>query len=93
MSLYLSSSIVLSQLDIVALEHFIIVEATQNMVSYINRRLSALGWYKYGTINDGTLVKNSNDTSSNNNSNAGNQVNACEINYRVVQLLPTKQKF
>ena len=86
-SSYLSPSIVLSQMDFVAPECFNNVEAIQNMISYINRNggFTATGWYNHGTINDGTLVEN-------NNNNTDNQVNASEINYGIVKLIPTNQK-
>ena len=81
----------MSQLDIIAPEYFNIVEAIQNVVSYINRNrgFSAIGWYKHGTINDQVLLENNNNTNFNKNSNADNEVNASEINYHIVQLIPT----
>ena len=85
--MYLTPSIVLSQLHIAAPDYFNIVEAIQNVVGYINtnRGFRAIGWYKHGTINDRTPVEN-------NNNNADNEVNGSEINYRIVQLIPTNQK-
>ena len=87
LSLYLSPSIILSQLDIVPPEYFNIVEAIQNVIGYINRNrgFTATGWYKHGTINDRTMVENTNN-------NTDNQVNASEINYCIVQLIPTNTK-
>ena len=63
-------------------------------MGYINRNggFTATRWYKHGTINDRILVENKNNTSSNNNNNEDNQVNASEINYRIVQLIPTNKK-
>ena len=86
LSLYLSPSINLSQLDITAPEYFNIMEPMQNMVGYINRNrgLTATQWYKHGTINDRTLEEKNNSATSYNNSNADNQANASEINHRVV---------
>ena len=94
LSSYLSPSIVLSQLDIAAPEYFNIVEAIQNVIVYINRNggFTAIGWYKHGTINDRTLVEKNNNTIFNNNNNADNQANASEINYCIIQLIPTNQK-
>ena len=94
LSPYLSSSIFLSQLDIADPEYFNIVEAIQNVIGYINRNggFIAIRWYKHGTINDRALVENNNNTNSNNNNNTDDQVNASEINYYIVQLIPTNQK-
>ena len=87
LSSYLSPSIVLSQVDIAAPEYFNIVEAIQKVVGCINRNrgFTATGWYKHGTINDRTMVENTNN-------NTDNQVNASEINYCIVQLIPTNTK-
>ena len=95
LSLYLSPSIVLSQLDIAAPEYFNITEAIQNVVGYINSNgdVTAIGQYKCGTINDRTLVENKNNgNSNNNNNNADNQLNASETKYCNVQLIPTNQE-
>ena len=94
LSLYLSLSIILSQLDIAAPECFDNVEAIQNMVSHINRNkcFTAMVWYKHGTINNRILVENNNDTNTNNHKNADNQVNTCQINYHIVQLILTNKK-
>ena len=85
----------MSQLDIAAPEYFNVMEAIQNIIGYINRNrgFAGIGWRKHGTINNRTLVENNSNVKSNNNNNAYNQVNASEINYGIVQLIPTNQKF
>ena len=93
LSLYLSPSTIPSQFRYCRPEYFHI-ETNQNMVGCINRNggFTAIRWYKYETINDRTLVKNSNNINSRNNNNADNQVNVSEINYCIVQLIPIYQK-
>ena len=86
-SSYLSPNIILSQVDIAAPEYFSIVDAIQNVIGYIywNGDSRAMGWCKHGNINDRISVEH-------NNNNTDNHVNASEINYCIVQLIPINQK-
>eukprot|EP00957_Ditylum_brightwellii_P210762 15365360-Ditylum_brightwellii.AAC.1 len=55
---------------------------------------TVVGWYKHGMINNCTLIGNSNSTSGhNNNSNEDIHVDNGEINYHVVEVLPTNRNF
>ena len=103
-SLYLtepfSPNVTLSQLDMASEEYFSVMECMENVVNFINNNegFTAIGWYKNGTINDRTLVSNHPTTGGSNGiQNAGgdqqNQVNSSEVNYRIIELMPTNRDF
>ena len=103
-SLYLSEpfspNVTLSQLDMASEEYFNVMECMENAVNFINNNegFTAIGWYKNGTINDRTLVSNhATNGTSNGVQNGGvdqqNQVNSSEVNYRIIELMPTNRDF
>jgi hypothetical protein len=102
-SLYLtepfSPNVTLSQLDMASEEYFNVIKCIENVVDFINKNegFTAIGWYKNGTINDRTLVSNHPTTGASNGNQNGvdqqNQVNSSEVNYRIIELMPTNRDF
>ena len=80
-------------------------EAIENCIELINDNggFTVTGWYKRGSINDKGLIappssNNSNGTNNGPNSNYNNgpevvQVDASDISYHVVSIIPTERDF
>ena len=67
-------------------------QPVQNQYSML---FAVMGWYKIGTINDIVLVDPNSSGGGHafsGNNNQGNQVAASDVNYRIVELLPTNQR-
>ena len=70
------------------------------LVQFLNSGFSVVGWYKRGIINDQSLIaarylvsNGNNQASSHNNTNEELQVDAGEISYRFVHILPSNCDF
>lgn len=88
---HLSPSVQLPQLDLATEEFFELMNCIKKVIKYVNENggFTVIGWYKRGTINDRTLVNPT--TSNSNNTNDQEQVDAGEVNYRIVELSPTNK--
>ena len=96
----LSANVPQTQHDMASEEYFNVMECMENAVNFINNNegFTTLGWYKNGTINDKTLISNhATNGTSNGVQNAGinqqNQVNPSEVNYRIIEPMPTNRVF
>jgi len=90
---HISPSVTLHQLDLATEEFHKLMICIQDVVKFVNENggFTVIGWYKRGTINDRTLV-NSTAGPSNFSANEQEQVDAGDVNYRIIELLPTNKK-
>ena len=68
------------------------MESIDIVVDFIhgNGGFKIIGWYKFGLINDRSFVSNNGNISSRNRNYSKNiQVNNGEINFHVIEILPT----
>eukprot|EP00957_Ditylum_brightwellii_P116247 8867496-Ditylum_brightwellii.AAC.1 len=93
---YLLSSIKITHLRMTD-EYFELLDHIDRVVQQCvndNGGRTVVGWYKCGVINKCTLIGNNNNTSGNNNNNNEDiSVDNGEINYHVVEVLPTNCHF
>ena len=70
-----------------------IEDAIENVVDYVNDNggWTVVGWYKRGVINDRSLLEANSTQHPSNNQDSTNEVDAGQLSYHVVQLLPTNQ--
>ena len=71
-----------------------LMEAIDECIGYVNRNggFTVVGWYKRGVINNKTLVAGAGNNSNHNNSDKV-QIDAGEISYHIVQIIPTNRSF
>ena len=92
---FLPPSVTLNQLDMMTKEFHMVCTAIKRCVEHINENggFAAIGWYKNGMINDHTMTEDTSKNTNNNQASPENQFTSGEVNYRVVQLLPTNKDF
>ena len=76
-------------------DHFWELEtAIENVVNFVNENggWTVIGWYKRGSIKDRSLIESTGSNNITNNSNEGTTVGSGNLNFHVVELLPTNQE-
>ena len=77
-------------------EYCVLLDHIDRVVQFVNDNggWSVVGWYKCGVIYDRTLVSNNSSTSgsTNNGNNGGVRVDNGEINYHVIEILPSNRE-
>ncbi len=67
----------------------------EDVVDFVNENggWTAVGWYKRGSIKDRSLIESSGNSNANNgNEDGGKKVGSGNLNFHVVELLPTNQQ-
>ena len=92
---YIPSSVKIRHLRMTE-AYFELLDKINQVVDFINRNggWTVVGWYKRGVINDRALVGSSGNTAGNFSNNSNNEdvrVDNGEINYHVVEVLPSNR--